>query len=38
MHIRCVECGAEGQYGDIARCHRTRYSDDPSCYNRSWGI
>jgi hypothetical protein len=37
MRIRCVECGAEGRYGDLARRHQTRYNDGPSCYNRSWG-
>ena len=40
LQIRCIHCGAEGRYGDLARQHQTyQYShmDTPNCSDRSYG-
>lgn len=39
LRIRCIHCGAEGRYRDLAWEHRTHWyshKDDPTCSDRSW--
>jgi hypothetical protein len=39
LRIRCIHCGVEGRYGELARQHQTRwysFKDDPSCSDRSY--